>query len=188
MFNGCFKKFLGTLQAILFKIKWTDFGVKLNLHIYKTVKDFKTSSLIDIAAANVCTMKKTRGLYHVSERRYFNFSPGHFFGNCGYTYRAGCRHWQLLILVVVDDHSCCKIKCTCSFTSSKQVKNCQHPLYPLAIVFNACQKPHGAYSANSCSKPHVSCKPFSPQERTQISEKFYKDPGSLQSVLEKLLK
>ncbi len=25
MFNGCFKKFLGTLQAILYKIKWTDF-------------------------------------------------------------------------------------------------------------------------------------------------------------------
>ncbi len=23
-------------------------------------------------------MKKTRGLYHVSERRYFNFSPGPF--------------------------------------------------------------------------------------------------------------
>ncbi len=30
------------------------FGVKLNLHIYKTVKDFKTSSLINVAAANVC--------------------------------------------------------------------------------------------------------------------------------------
>jgi hypothetical protein len=42
------------------------------------VKDFIISSLIDIAAANVCTMKKTRGLYPVSERRYFNFSPGHF--------------------------------------------------------------------------------------------------------------
>ena len=54
------------------------FGVKLNLHIYKTVKDFKTSSLTDIAAANVCIMKKYRGLYHVSERRYFNFSPGRF--------------------------------------------------------------------------------------------------------------
>jgi hypothetical protein len=26
----------------------------------------------------VSTMKKTRGLYHVSEGRYFNFSPGHF--------------------------------------------------------------------------------------------------------------
>ncbi len=50
----------------------------MNLHIYKTVKDDKTSSLIDIAAANVCTKKKTRGLYHVSERRYFNFSPGRF--------------------------------------------------------------------------------------------------------------
>jgi hypothetical protein len=54
------------------------FGVKLNLHIYKTVKDFKTSSLINVAAANVCTMKKTRGLYHVPERRYFNFGPGRF--------------------------------------------------------------------------------------------------------------
>jgi hypothetical protein len=50
----------------------------LNLHIYKTVKDFKTSSLTDIAAANVCTMQKTRGLYHVSERRNFNFSPSRF--------------------------------------------------------------------------------------------------------------
>ncbi len=66
------------------------FGVKLNLHIYKTVKDFKTSSLTDVAAANMCIMKKTRGLYHVFERRYFPFSPGRFFGNCGYTYRAGC--------------------------------------------------------------------------------------------------
>jgi hypothetical protein len=54
------------------------FGVKLNLHIYKTVKDIKTSSLSDTGAANVSTMKKTRGLYHVSEWRYFNFSPGHF--------------------------------------------------------------------------------------------------------------
>jgi hypothetical protein len=78
MFNGCLKNFLGTLQAILYKIKWTDFWVKLNLHIYKMVKDFKTSSTTDIAAANVCIMKKTRCLYHVSERRYFNFSPGPF--------------------------------------------------------------------------------------------------------------
>ncbi len=54
------------------------------------VKDFKTSSLTYVAAANVCTKKKTIGLYHVPERRYFNFSPGRFFGNCGYTYRAGC--------------------------------------------------------------------------------------------------
>jgi hypothetical protein len=36
------------------------FGVKLNLHIYKTVKDFKISSLTDIAAANVCIMKKNQ--------------------------------------------------------------------------------------------------------------------------------
>jgi hypothetical protein len=59
--------------------------VKLTLHIYKTVKDFKTSFLPYIAAANVCTMKKTRGLYHVPESRYFKFSPGRFFGHCGYT-------------------------------------------------------------------------------------------------------
>ncbi len=90
MLNGCFKKFLGTLHTILYKIKWTDFQVKLNLHIYKTVKDFKTSFLPYFAAANVCTMKKTRGLYHVPESRYFKFSPGRFFGHCGYTYRAGC--------------------------------------------------------------------------------------------------
>ncbi len=50
----------------------------MNLHIYKTVKDIKTSFLTDIAAANVCIMKKTRGLYHVYERRYFNFTPGRF--------------------------------------------------------------------------------------------------------------
>jgi hypothetical protein len=80
MFNGCLKKFLGTLHAILYirssgPILW----VKLNLHIYKMVKDFKTSSLTDIAAANVCTLQKTRGLYHVPERRYFSFSPGRFF-------------------------------------------------------------------------------------------------------------
>jgi hypothetical protein len=42
------------------------------------VKDTKTSSLSDIGAANVSTMKKTRGLYHVSVGRYFNFSPGRF--------------------------------------------------------------------------------------------------------------
>jgi hypothetical protein len=54
------------------------FGVKLNLHMYKTDKDLKTSSLTDVAAANVCTIKKTRGLYHVPERRYFNFRPGRF--------------------------------------------------------------------------------------------------------------
>ncbi len=46
--------------------------------MYKTVKDFKTSFLTDIAAANVYIMKKTRGLYHVYERRYFNFTPGLF--------------------------------------------------------------------------------------------------------------
>jgi hypothetical protein len=35
-------------------------------------------------------MKKNRGLYHVPESRYFKFSPGRFFGHCGYTYRNGC--------------------------------------------------------------------------------------------------
>ncbi len=50
----------------------------MNLQIYKTVKDIKTSFLLDIAAANVCTMNKTRGLYHVPESGYFNFSPGRF--------------------------------------------------------------------------------------------------------------
>ncbi len=54
------------------------FRVKLNLHIYKMVKGFKTSSLTNVAAANVCTMKETRGLYLLPERRYFNFSPGRF--------------------------------------------------------------------------------------------------------------
>ncbi len=67
------------------------FGVKLDLHIYKTVKDFKTYSLIDIAAANARIMKKTRGLYRVSERRYFSFSPGPFWEIVAIrTYRAGC--------------------------------------------------------------------------------------------------
>jgi hypothetical protein len=59
----------------------------LKLHIYKTVKDFKASSLFRIAVANVRIMKKNRGLYHVSERRYLNVSSGTFFG---YTCRAGC--------------------------------------------------------------------------------------------------
>ncbi len=31
-----------------------------------------------MVAASVSTMKKTRGLYHVFERRYFSFSPGRF--------------------------------------------------------------------------------------------------------------
>jgi hypothetical protein len=42
------------------------------------VKDIKTSSLSDIDAANVYTMKKTRGLCYVSERRYCNFILGRF--------------------------------------------------------------------------------------------------------------
>ncbi len=50
----------------------------MNLHFYKTVKDFKISFLPYIAAANVCTMKKTRGLYHVPESKYFKFSPAVF--------------------------------------------------------------------------------------------------------------
>ncbi len=54
-----------------------DFGVKLNLHVYKTVKDFYTS-LSDMAVANVRTMKKNRGLYHVSARIYINFSSRTF--------------------------------------------------------------------------------------------------------------
>jgi hypothetical protein len=76
------------------------FGVKLNLHICKTVKDFKTLFLNDISVANVCTMKKTRGLYRVSERRYFNFSPGHFSDNCGYTYRAGCTVMDHILIII----------------------------------------------------------------------------------------
>ncbi len=43
----------------MYKIKWTDLWGKIDLHIYKTFKDFKTSSLTDIAAANMCIMKKT---------------------------------------------------------------------------------------------------------------------------------
>jgi hypothetical protein len=39
MFSGCLKKIPGTLQAVLYKIKWTDFWVKLKFHIYKIVKD-----------------------------------------------------------------------------------------------------------------------------------------------------
>ncbi len=71
------------------------FEVNLNLHMYKTVKDFKTSFLPYIAAVNVCTVKKTRGLYHVPESRYLKFSPRRFFGHCGYTYRAGCSFMPL---------------------------------------------------------------------------------------------
>jgi hypothetical protein len=40
----------------------------------KTVKDFLTFSLNDVAVANVCIMKKTIGLCQVSERRYLIFS------------------------------------------------------------------------------------------------------------------
>ncbi len=36
------------------------------------------SDLVPIGAANVSTMKKTRGFYHVSEGRYLNFSPVRF--------------------------------------------------------------------------------------------------------------
>jgi hypothetical protein len=63
MFNGCLKKFIGTLQAIFYTIKWTDFWGQIEpTYLKKTVKDFKTSSLIDIAAVNVCPIKKTSGL------------------------------------------------------------------------------------------------------------------------------
>jgi hypothetical protein len=88
------KNFQELCRRFCIRLNGPIFGVKLNLHIYKTVKYFKTSSLSDIVAANMCIMKKTRGLYHVSERRYFNFSPGRIFGYCGYTYRAGCTLCQ----------------------------------------------------------------------------------------------
>jgi hypothetical protein len=54
------------------------FGVKLNLHIYRTVKDFLTSFPTDVAVANVCKIKNPEVSYHVSERRYLNFSSGTF--------------------------------------------------------------------------------------------------------------
>jgi hypothetical protein len=73
-----FKNFQELCKRFCIRLSGPIFGVKLNLHIYKTVKYSKTSSLSDIAAANVCIMKKTRGLYHVSERRYFNFIPAVF--------------------------------------------------------------------------------------------------------------
>jgi hypothetical protein len=60
------------------KLSGPIFRVKLNLHVYKMVNAFKSSFLTDIAAANVCIMKKNRGLYHVSEGRYLNFSSGPF--------------------------------------------------------------------------------------------------------------
>ncbi len=60
------------------KLSGPIFRVNLNLHVYKMVKAFKSSFLTDIAAANVCIMKKNRGLYHVSEGRYLNFSSGPF--------------------------------------------------------------------------------------------------------------
>jgi hypothetical protein len=75
MFKKISRNFAGDF---VLRLSGPIFWVKLNLQIYKTVRDFKTSSLYDIAAANVCTMKKTGGLYHVSERRYFNSSPGRF--------------------------------------------------------------------------------------------------------------
>ncbi len=58
MFNGCLQKFIGTLQAILFKIKWTDFWGKIESTNLQNGTDCTTSSLIDVAAENVCTMQK----------------------------------------------------------------------------------------------------------------------------------
>jgi hypothetical protein len=72
------KIFLELCMRFCRRLSGPIFGVKLNPHIYKTVKDFKTTSLTDVAVANLYTMKKTRGLYHVPERRYFNFSAGRF--------------------------------------------------------------------------------------------------------------
>ncbi len=97
------------------------FGVKLNLHISKTVKDIWTSSLTDIATANVCVKKKTRGLYHVCERRYLNFSPVPFSVCCGYTYRAGCIYisifisismyiYTVYIYMTISVYICCRFK------------------------------------------------------------------------------
>ncbi len=54
------------------------FGVKLNLHSSKTVKDFGTKFYQDIHFANVGKKKKTRGLYRVLERRYLNFNDRTF--------------------------------------------------------------------------------------------------------------
>jgi hypothetical protein len=63
----------------LYKKSVSIFWIKLNLHMSKTVKDFPTPFLPGLSFANVCTKKKTRGLYHVCGRRYSNFSSGTFF-------------------------------------------------------------------------------------------------------------
>ena len=62
----------------MFKKTWPILRVKLNLNKSKTVKVIQTSFLPGIPFAIVCTMKKTRGLYHVCERRYLNFSCRNF--------------------------------------------------------------------------------------------------------------
>jgi hypothetical protein len=64
MVNLLKNNFPETLPAILSKINWTDFGVKLNLNIYTTVKDFLILFLPVIPFVNV-RKRKTRGLYHV---------------------------------------------------------------------------------------------------------------------------
>jgi hypothetical protein len=52
MFNILKNNFPGTLKVILYKMNWTYFWVKFNLHIYKTVKDFQIPFLPDIPFAN----------------------------------------------------------------------------------------------------------------------------------------
>jgi hypothetical protein len=52
MFHLLKNNFPGTFKVILYKITGPIFGVKLNLHIYKTVKDFQIPFLPDIPFAN----------------------------------------------------------------------------------------------------------------------------------------
>ncbi len=68
------------------------FGVKFNLHIYKTVKDFQIFFLSDIHSLCkwVYNEKNQRSLSCFWEE-IFKFKFRYFFENFGYTYRADCR-------------------------------------------------------------------------------------------------
>jgi hypothetical protein len=58
------KKNTGIFLASFYLKKLNDFGVKLNLHISKTVDNFQTTFLLGIPFAIVC-IKGKRGLCHV---------------------------------------------------------------------------------------------------------------------------
>jgi hypothetical protein len=101
------------------------------------------SSLTDIATANVCVKKKTKGLYHVCERRYFNISPGPFSVCCGYTYRAGCMSMPHVLSASQCFMSVtCQPACSCRISMLHVLAACpccMSLLHVLAACPCACQ-------------------------------------------------